>query len=175
MLARSLAGIAAMLALSTVSPPSLVAQAGNPSVTDTQGVTYEDILQGLEDPSRWLTFSGDYSGQRHSPLPPVCSSARAMPISWRSTGRPGGASGRSSSRTTALGMPRRWPLLSSTGRSSSGSLVVSIRRGDSSTPTIQRPENGSGGSTPFRGLASREVKPGRRTLKTSHGEAGAHG
>ena len=68
MLARSLAGIAAMLALSTVSPPLLVAQAGNPSVTDTQGVTYEDILQGLEDPSRWLTFSGDYSGQRHSPL-----------------------------------------------------------------------------------------------------------
>ena len=56
MLARSLAGIAALLALSTVSPPSLVAQAGNPSVTDTQGVTYEDILQGLEDPSRWLTF-----------------------------------------------------------------------------------------------------------------------
>ncbi|HLF10536.1 MAG TPA: PQQ-binding-like beta-propeller repeat protein, partial [Gammaproteobacteria bacterium] len=32
------------------------------------GVTYEDLLKGLADPSRWLTFSGDYSGQRHSPL-----------------------------------------------------------------------------------------------------------
>ena len=32
------------------------------------GVTYRDILGGLKDPSRWITFSGDYSGQRHSPL-----------------------------------------------------------------------------------------------------------
>ena len=32
------------------------------------GVTYRDILGGLKDPSRWVTFSGDYSGQRHSPL-----------------------------------------------------------------------------------------------------------
>jgi alcohol dehydrogenase (cytochrome c) len=33
-----------------------------------RGVTYRDILDGLKDPSRWLTFSGDYSGRRHSPL-----------------------------------------------------------------------------------------------------------
>src|SRR5712692_8527037 len=32
------------------------------------GVTQQDIINGLKDPSRWLTFSGDYSGQRHSPL-----------------------------------------------------------------------------------------------------------
>jgi len=31
-------------------------------------VTYEDLLRGLSDPSRWLTYSGDYTGQRHSPL-----------------------------------------------------------------------------------------------------------
>jgi alcohol dehydrogenase (cytochrome c) len=31
-------------------------------------VTYQDLLAGLKDPSRWLTYSGDYSGQRHSPL-----------------------------------------------------------------------------------------------------------
>jgi alcohol dehydrogenase (cytochrome c) len=31
-------------------------------------VGYRDILDGLKDPSRWLTFSGDYSGRRHSPL-----------------------------------------------------------------------------------------------------------
>jgi alcohol dehydrogenase (cytochrome c) len=32
------------------------------------GVTAADIRAGLADPSRWLTFSGDYTGQRHSPL-----------------------------------------------------------------------------------------------------------
>ena len=62
MLPRRLVGIAALLALSTLSPQGLVAQDDDP------GVTYDDILQGLDDPSRWLTFSGDYSGQRHSPL-----------------------------------------------------------------------------------------------------------
>jgi alcohol dehydrogenase (cytochrome c) len=32
------------------------------------GITYRDLLAGLKDGSRWLTFSGDYTGQRHSPL-----------------------------------------------------------------------------------------------------------
>ncbi|MBE66116.1 MAG: hypothetical protein CMQ30_05550, partial [Gammaproteobacteria bacterium] len=36
-------------------------QAGN-------GPNYEDLLNGFADPSRWLTYSGDYSGKRHSPL-----------------------------------------------------------------------------------------------------------
>ena len=31
-------------------------------------VTYQHILAGLKDSSSWLTFSGDYTGQRHSPL-----------------------------------------------------------------------------------------------------------
>jgi alcohol dehydrogenase (cytochrome c) len=31
-------------------------------------ITEQDLLGGLKNPSRWLTFSGDYSGQRHSPL-----------------------------------------------------------------------------------------------------------
>jgi alcohol dehydrogenase (cytochrome c) len=31
-------------------------------------VTPQDLLDGLKDPTRWLTYSGDYSGQRHSPL-----------------------------------------------------------------------------------------------------------
>ena len=34
----------------------------------TSGVTAADIAAGLADPTRWLTFSGDYSGARHSPL-----------------------------------------------------------------------------------------------------------
>jgi alcohol dehydrogenase (cytochrome c) len=31
-------------------------------------VTSQDVLDGLKDPTRWLTYSGDYSGARHSPL-----------------------------------------------------------------------------------------------------------
>src|SRR5947207_2389680 len=34
-------------------------------------VTEQDLLAGLKNPSRWLTFSGDYTGQRHSPLTQV--------------------------------------------------------------------------------------------------------
>ena len=28
----------------------------------------KDLLDGLANPARWLTYSGDYSGRRHSPL-----------------------------------------------------------------------------------------------------------
>ena len=31
-------------------------------------ITERDLIEGLKNPSRWLTFSGDYTGQRHSPL-----------------------------------------------------------------------------------------------------------
>src|ERR1700681_4883878 len=31
-------------------------------------VTGQDLLAGLKDPTRWLTFSGEYNGQRRSPL-----------------------------------------------------------------------------------------------------------
>jgi alcohol dehydrogenase (cytochrome c) len=34
----------------------------------SSAVTFHDLLDGLENPSRWLTFSGDYTGHRHSPL-----------------------------------------------------------------------------------------------------------
>ena len=27
-----------------------------------------DLLDGLKNPERWLMYSGDYTGQRHSPL-----------------------------------------------------------------------------------------------------------
>src|SRR5439155_2959670 len=37
-------------------------QAGPPAVTP------QDLLDGVKDPSRWLTYSGDYNGHRHSPL-----------------------------------------------------------------------------------------------------------
>ncbi len=32
------------------------------------GPTGGDLLAGLSDPSRWITYSGDYTGRRHSPL-----------------------------------------------------------------------------------------------------------
>jgi alcohol dehydrogenase (cytochrome c) len=33
-----------------------------------QGISNQDLLGGLTNPARWLTYSGDYSGRRHSPL-----------------------------------------------------------------------------------------------------------
>jgi alcohol dehydrogenase (cytochrome c) len=37
-------------------------QPAQPPITD------QELRDGLKNPSRWLTFSGDYTGQRHSPL-----------------------------------------------------------------------------------------------------------
>src|SRR5262245_21655190 len=31
-------------------------------------VTFQDLLDGLKNPSHWLSYSGDYTGRRHSPL-----------------------------------------------------------------------------------------------------------
>src|SRR5438552_18325365 len=31
-------------------------------------ITFQDLLDGFKNPSRWLMYSGDYTGQRHSPL-----------------------------------------------------------------------------------------------------------
>ena len=33
-----------------------------------QQITSQDLLDAFKDPSRWLTYAGDYSGRRHSPL-----------------------------------------------------------------------------------------------------------
>ncbi|MBA3271810.1 MAG: hypothetical protein H0T71_15000, partial [Acidobacteria bacterium] len=46
---------------------SLVA-VGTLAVQAQQGISNKDLLDGLANPARWLTYSGDYSGQRHSPL-----------------------------------------------------------------------------------------------------------
>src|SRR5215510_8333188 len=72
--------IVAALALTIAGATSLAGQAPGqaPPQTDTKLpplpppklplVTSQDILDGFKNPSRWLTFSGNYSGQRHSPL-----------------------------------------------------------------------------------------------------------
>ena len=38
------------------------------ALASMQGITNKDILDGLANGARWLTHSGDYTGQRHSPL-----------------------------------------------------------------------------------------------------------
>src|SRR5262245_5132892 len=37
-------------------------------VNGAPAITYQDLLNGLKDPSRWLLYSGEYNGQRHSPI-----------------------------------------------------------------------------------------------------------
>ena len=33
-----------------------------------QNIATKDLVDGLNNPARWLTYSGDYTGRRHSPL-----------------------------------------------------------------------------------------------------------
>src|ERR671934_2869880 len=52
----------AMLLIVICSATLAAQQGGAPQVTA------QDLLDGLKDPSRWLTYSGSYNGHRHSPL-----------------------------------------------------------------------------------------------------------
>ena len=64
---RVLRAVTVTIAFNAALPALIGAQ--SPSVpTASGGVTAADIRAGLADPTRWLTFSGDYTGQRHSPL-----------------------------------------------------------------------------------------------------------
>jgi alcohol dehydrogenase (cytochrome c) len=54
----------ALFLVAAALPTVLVAQHSQTS----GGVTSAELAAGLADPTRWLTFSGDYTGQRHSPL-----------------------------------------------------------------------------------------------------------
>ncbi len=68
--------------------------------TPSPGVTIQDLRDGLKDPTRWLTYSGDYTGQRHSPLTQITpANVNRLAAQWTfqtdlspfmSTGRPGG-------------------------------------------------------------------------------------
>jgi alcohol dehydrogenase (cytochrome c) len=53
---RFTAPVAALLTMAAVS------------LLHAQGITNKDLLDGLANPSRWLTYSGDYTGRRFSPL-----------------------------------------------------------------------------------------------------------
>jgi alcohol dehydrogenase (cytochrome c) len=51
------------LVMALLVAPAVVGQDASSS-----GVTFQDLLDGLKNPSRWLSYSGDYTGRRHSPL-----------------------------------------------------------------------------------------------------------
>ena len=66
---------------------SLAAQApalpASPGVPNPPEITAKDLADGLKNPSRWLTYSGDYTGQRHSPLKQITSSnAHQLVTQW---------------------------------------------------------------------------------------------
>jgi PQQ-dependent dehydrogenase (methanol/ethanol family) len=44
------------------------AAAATVAIAPSTTVTNRDLLDGLKDPTRWLSYSGTYDGQRHSPL-----------------------------------------------------------------------------------------------------------
>jgi alcohol dehydrogenase (cytochrome c) len=65
MMRRTVVALVSVLALTLLVTGGARAQSEAPA---ERGVTAADILTGLADPNRWPTFSGDYTGQRHSPL-----------------------------------------------------------------------------------------------------------
>ena len=62
-LMRRLMRVSLMGVVIAVLAASVAAQQQGPPV-----VTYQDIVGGLKDATKWLTYSGTYDGQRHSPL-----------------------------------------------------------------------------------------------------------
>src|SRR5438093_5761217 len=54
--------LAFALLLLSYAAPSIAPQASLPEIT------VQDLLGGFTNPSRWLMYSGDYTGRRHSPL-----------------------------------------------------------------------------------------------------------
>ena len=57
----------------TQAPARTAAQTPAPTQPQgqTQTVTADQLSKGLADPGSWLNYSGDYGGQRHSPLTQV--------------------------------------------------------------------------------------------------------
>ncbi len=53
------------------------------STVRAQDISTRDLLDGLANPSRWLTHSGDYSGQRFSPLTQITpANVGALAAQW---------------------------------------------------------------------------------------------
>ena len=70
--------VAAVVAWLALGGPLLLAQEGA-----RRASRYQDLLEGYKNPARWLTFSGDYSGQRHSPLKQITpDNAHRLAAQW---------------------------------------------------------------------------------------------
>ena len=61
-------GGAAGAAIPSQSGAPLVPERPTAPAPNLPPVTNQDLVDGLKNPSRWLTYSGDYTGRRHSPL-----------------------------------------------------------------------------------------------------------
>ena len=61
-------GGAAGAAVAAQSGAPLVPERPTAPAPNLPPVTSQDLVDGLKNPSRWLTYSGDYTGRRHSPL-----------------------------------------------------------------------------------------------------------
>ena len=59
-----LAAAAIFSPVAAQQPPTASASQGPASVQ----VTPQDLREGLKNPTRWLTYGGDYGNHRHSPL-----------------------------------------------------------------------------------------------------------
>jgi alcohol dehydrogenase (cytochrome c) len=64
--AVTLASAAVLVAAQENPPPPAGLPPLSPPVLPL--VTTQDLLDGLKHPSRWLSYSGDYTGRRHTPL-----------------------------------------------------------------------------------------------------------
>ena len=61
--------VLAVSAVSLALAGALIAQQSLPPAPRPDvSITTNDLMAGLSNPTRWLTYSGDYTGQRHSPL-----------------------------------------------------------------------------------------------------------
>jgi alcohol dehydrogenase (cytochrome c) len=62
--------VAALVATALAQSPSIL-------------ITQDDLLRGLSNPGRWLTYSGDYRAQRHSPLTQITpENVRKLTAQW---------------------------------------------------------------------------------------------
>ena len=60
-------GVSSLIAQDNTGAP-LVSEVATMPPPKLPEVTAKDLLNGLNHPSRWLMYSGDYTGRRHSPL-----------------------------------------------------------------------------------------------------------
>ena len=83
-------------------------------------VMTQDLLDGLKHPSRWLTYYGDYTGRRHSPLTQITvertsigsrRSGRFRPRTWCSA---------------AAASRRRWCTTASSSSRATGNVAWAI-------------------------------------------------